>query len=196
MKPLKKLQKSYYRGILMKYNFKLEKYDYYEPHCDLSSEDECYYLVDWILNRSDAYIADAIQEIADNSVDIYNHDLEQSLKNTSLFEYIGRAIRDYELKPDPKEDGYDYIMRIIRCGQYLFFEESLYQNLNTIAQNALVSYVNSITLTSNIIYDADELKKFIESYIEELSVDNNDRVSSIIEDFNNELLSNFDVKIN
>lgn len=78
----------------------------------------------------------------------------------------------------------------------MFYEESLYQNLNTIAQNALVSYVNSITLTSDIIYDADELKKFIESYIEELSVDNNDRVSSIIEDFNNELLSNFDVEIN
>ena len=87
-------------------------------------------------------------------------------------------------------------MKSIQCGQYLFYEESLYQNLNTIAQNALVSYVNSITLTSDIIYDADELKKFIESYIEELSVDNNDRVSSIIEDFNNELLSNFDVEIN
>lgn len=196
MKPLKKLQKYYYRGILMKYNFKLEKYDYYEPHCDLSSEDECYYLVDWILNRSDAYIADAIQEIADDSVDIYYSDLEQAVKNTSLFEYIGRAIEEFELKPEPKDSGYQFIMKSIQCGQYLFYEESLYQNLNTIAQNALVSYVNSITLTSDIIYDADELKKFIESYIEELSVDNNDRVSSIIEDFNNELLSNFDVEIN
>lgn len=114
MNPLKKLQKYNYRGILMKYNFKLEKYDYYEPHCDLSSEDECYYLVDWILNRSDAYIADAIQEIADDSVDIYYSDLEQAVKNTSLFEYIGRAIEEFELKPEPKDSGYQFIMKSIQ----------------------------------------------------------------------------------
>lgn len=180
----------------MKYNFKLEKYDYYEPHCDLSSEDECYYLVDWILNRSDAYIADAISEIADGAVDIHDAYLKEAVKNTSLFEYIEEAIFEFGLNPESTDDGYRFIMKAIQYGQYLFYNRCLYENLDTIAQNALVSYVNSITLTSDIIYDADELKKFIESYIEELSVDNNDLVSSIIEDFNNELLSNFDVEIN
>ena len=175
----------------MNINIKISNKPYFELHSDLFSEDECTCLADWIYEGGDICIADAIQEIADNSVDIYNHDLEQSLKNTSLFEYIGRAIRDYELKPDPKEDGYDYIMRTIRCGQYLFFEESLYQNLNTIAQNALISFVNNITFHPNIPCDVDEIENFINTYIERLSIDANDTIDSVIEDFKKEIFSTF-----
>lgn len=175
----------------MNINIKISNKPYFELHSDLFSEDECTYLADWIYEGGDTCIADAIQEIADNSVDIYNHDLEQSLKNTSLLEYIGRAIRDYELKPDPEEDGYDYIMRTIRCGQYLFFEESLYQNLNTIAQNALISFVNNITFHPNIPCDVDEIENFINTYIERLSIDANDTIDSVIEDFKKEIFSTF-----
>ena len=152
------------RCFFMKYNFKLEKYNYYEPHCDLSSEDECDYLVDWILNCSDAYISDAINEIADGAVDIHDAYLKEAVKNTSLFEYIEEAIFEFGLNPESTDDGYQFIMKAIQYGQYLFYNRCLYENLDTIAQNALVSYVNSITLTSDIVYDADELKKFIVTY--------------------------------
>lgn len=169
----------------------LEEKEYFELHSDLSSEDECNRLADWILEGGNIYIADAIQEIADDSVDIYYSDLEQAVKNTSLFEYIGRAIEEFELKPEPKDSGYQFIMKSIQCGQYLFYEESLYQNLNTIAQNALISFVNSFTFHPNIPCDVDEIESFINTYIERLSIDANDTIESVIEDFKKEFFSTF-----
>lgn len=173
----------------MNINIKISNKPYFELHSNLSSEDECNRLADWILEGGHIYIADAIQEIADDSVDIYYSDLEQAVKNTSLFEYIGRAIEEFELKPESKDSGYQFIMKSIQCGQYLFYKESLYQNLNTIAQNALISFVNNITFHPNIPCDVDEIKNFINTYIEKLSIDANDTIESVIENFKKEIFS-------
>lgn len=176
------------------YKFKLETKPYCTPDSYPTIDTVGEQLINSILNKDDDTLEDAFQYITNSILDMYYDDLINTNTVLTFSEYIARAIYEFDLMPE--DDGSAFIATAIRWAESLYYNEQTENNIDTIVQNALVSYVNSITLTSDIVYDADELKKFIVTYIEELSVDVSDRVSSIIEDFNNELLSKFDVKIN
>ena len=177
------------------YKFKLETKPYYTPDSYPTIDTVGEQLINSILNKDDDTLEDAFQYITNSILHVYYDDLINVDTIETFSEYIARAIYEFDLMPED-DNGSVFIATAVRWAESLYYNEQTENNIDTIVQNALVSYVNSITLTSDIVYDADELKKFIVTYIEELSVDVSDRVSSIIEDFNNELLSKFDVKIN
>lgn len=175
-------------------NFDFEKKEYCTPDYCLSIDDECNELVERILYSDSSYFCDAIWEIADNAVHIYDDELLEVVRTTNISEYVSRAISEFDLKPDG-QDGWRYITKTIQAGECLYYEEQLNEHIETIVQNALISYLKDIQIVSEKDYNPDDINNFIESYIDDVNVDTNDTLDSIIEDFETELKENFDVEI-
>lgn len=175
-----------------KFNFNKKAYD--NPYYDLFIDDECDSMVNRILERDNSYFSDATQEIADYAVHIYNCDVLKMMSNINMQEFIDRAITEFDLRIKD-EEGFNFIIRAGQHGEFLFYEEQLHANADIVAQNALIRYVNDMTVKSNIYYDSKEIESFIESYIEGISINTDDRLDSIIADFESELLSEFDIEI-
>ena len=74
-------------------------------------------------------IQDAISEIADNNVDVYNADLLDWLRDN--YYKVEDAIEEYGF---PETDGKPDILMAIRQGQYLENEEVLYEALKDIKE--------------------------------------------------------------
>ena len=74
-------------------------------------------------------IQDAISEIADNNIDIYNADLLQWFPDN--YDKVEDAIDEYGF---PETDGRHDIMQAIRQGQYKENEEVLYEALEEIKE--------------------------------------------------------------
>lgn len=175
-------------------NFDFEKKEYCTPDYCLSIDDECNELVERILYSDSSYFCDAIWEIADNAVHIYDDELLEVVRTTNISEYVSRAISEFDLKPDG-QDGWRYITKTIQAGECLYYEEQLNEHIETIVQNPLISYLKDIQIVSEKDYNPDDINNFIESYIDDVNVDTNDTLDSIIEDFETELKENFDVEI-
>ena len=174
-------------------NFKLEKKEYDNLYYDLSIDNQCDRIVSAILSQSSSYFSDVVHDTADISTNI-NPILLELMRNVDIQDFIDRAICEFNLEPK-KDEGFDFILRAAKYGVYLFYCEQLHANADIIAQNALIRYVNDMTVKSNIYYDSKEIESFIESYIEGISIDTDDRLDSIIADFESELLSEFDIEI-
>lgn len=175
-------------------NFDFEKKEYCTPDYCLSIDDECNELVERILYSDSSYFCDAIWEIADNAVHIYDDELLEAVRTTNISEYVSRAISEFDLRPDG-QDGWRYITKTIQAGECLYYEEQLHANAEEIVQNALISYLKDIQIVSEKDYNPDDINNFIKSYIDDVNVDTNDTLDSIIEDFETELKENFDVEI-
>jgi len=74
-------------------------------------------------------IHDAISEIADNNIDVYNADLLDWFKDN--YYKVEDAIEEYGF---PETDGKPDILMAIRQGQYLENEEVLYEALKDIKE--------------------------------------------------------------
>ena len=72
-------------------------------------------------------IQDAISEIADNNIDVYNYDLLQWFPDN--YDKVEEAIEEYGF---PELDGKPDMLQAIRQGQYLENEEVLYEALEEI----------------------------------------------------------------
>lgn len=116
-----------------------------------------------ILDYSDGYICDVFSNIADSNIDIYVADLFEWGK--SNFEYIDEATQEFGNPQD--------IIKQIQQGQYLSFEQDLYNN-----QNDVLKYFAYNYLKDNDIQFNEEQIEQLEEYIEGL--DNNDRIEDII----------------
>lgn len=116
-----------------------------------------------ILDYSDGYICDVFSNIADSNIDIYVSDLFEWGK--SNFEYINEATQEFGNPQD--------IIKQIQQGQYLSFEQDLYNN-----QNDVLKYFAYNYLKDNDIQFNEEQIEQLEEYIEGL--DNNDRIEDII----------------
>ena len=66
-------------------------------------------------------IDDIIHDIADNNVDIYNYDLLEWAKGN--YDYIEDYVKEFGID----SSSFDFI-GIIRGGQYLYIEQTLYNN--------------------------------------------------------------------
>jgi len=74
-------------------------------------------------------IQDAISEIADNNIDVYNYDLLDWFKDNYI--KVEDAIEEYGF---PETDGKPDMLQAIRQGQYLENEEVLYEALEEIKE--------------------------------------------------------------
>ena len=175
-------------------NLDFEKKEYYSPDGCPSIDDECNELVERILYSDSSYLCDSIWEVADNWVSIYDADLLETLKTYDMSEYIARAIEDFCLTPE-NNDGWRYIMKAIQAGECLYYEEQLYENIEKIVQNALIIYLKDVQIVSDINYNPDDIRNYIESYIENINVNTDEHLSSFVEDFKLALTEEFDIRI-
>jgi hypothetical protein len=113
------------KGITM-----LEKKNYESLNCIDGDTDVCEEIEDYT-----GYICDVIAEVADSNVSIYNSNLWNNAPN--IEGYIGDAISEglVDLK------NFD-LMRLFQAGEYGYYTQLLYENLQTIIYNIAVNYIN------------------------------------------------------
>jgi hypothetical protein len=83
------------------------------------------------------YICDAISEIADSYIPIYNYDVWKNASN--IQEHIEEAIASGIA---PTEGNNLDLIRIFQAGYYQYYTQSLYNNLDTLAFNYIADKVN------------------------------------------------------
>lgn len=125
------------------------------------------------------YICDAISEISDNHIPIYNSDIWAGASDIS--EYIEDAIAEGLAPTDSRNVD---LMKIFQSGYYVYYQRSLYDNLTIMVYNMIVKKVNEAVSalnseTQNAI-DYEALEEAVESASE--NVDNNDYFSTIDEE--------------
>jgi len=141
----------------------LEKKEYSSLHCIDGDTDACEDLLNY---SGGTYICDAITETADSNVHIYNNDLWETAP--SISDYIEEAIEE-GLVDTSKVD----LMKIFMAGEYQYYTQLLYDNLETIVYNYAVDCLNK--KYPDIEIDEDELKAKLEG------IDNNDTFDKIEE---------------
>jgi len=108
----------------------LEKKDYESLNCIDGDVNACEEMED-----RTGYIGDAIAEVADGNVSIYNSDLWNNAPN--IEEYIADAINEGLVDLN----NFD-LMRLFQAGEYEYYIQLLYDNLETIVYNVAVNYLN------------------------------------------------------
>lgn len=111
-------------------------------------------------------IDDIIHDIADNNVDIYNYDLLEWAKDN--YSYIEEAIDEFGVATDEK--GRADFIRCIMQGQYLYIEQTLYNN-----KELMLEYLTCYILDDKGITEIEEEKAT------ELSMINFERIETIDE---------------
>ena len=109
---------------------------------------------------STQYLCDTINEIADNSVDIYNYDLLEWCKDNYF--YIEYALDEYGTPTD--SNGKADFIRIIQQGQYYQNLEEIHDNLDDMLK----------------IYILDLLQK---EEIEEITQEQEEKIDELVENW-------------
>ena len=109
------------------------------------------------------YIDDIIHDIANNNVDIYNYDLLEWAK--SNYSYIEDYVKEFGID----SQNFDFI-DIIRGGQYLYIEQTLYNN-----KELMLEYLAYYILDDKGITEIEEEKAT------EISMIDFDRIETIDE---------------
>lgn len=115
-----------------------------------------------ITNYSSGYVSDIVNEIADNYIDIYTYDLFEWAKGNTY--YIDRATDELG-RPDTIEDE-------IRQGQYIAYQEDLYNNIEDILKYWAYSYIEDH-------YNVTELTEEQNDEIEFYNYNNVDKLEEI-----------------
>lgn len=115
-----------------------------------------------------AYICTAIAEYADSRVDIYTSDLWKWAAQN--YEYIDEARAEFGPSKEILDD--------LRAGQYLQYEQQLYEDINGIKEDLARQYINNILI--NVEAAETTVKKAIEILKNGLAnIDDNDRLDAI-----------------
>lgn len=109
-------------------------------------------------------IDDIIHDIADNNVDIYNYDLLEWAKDN--YSYIEEAMDEFGTATDDR--GHADFIRCIMQGQYLYIEQTLYNN-----KSIMLEYLAYYILQNEGIEELEEDKAT------EISMINFDNIDSI-----------------
>ena len=120
---------------------------------------------DCFWDYNDGYICDIITEIADNHIDIYNSDLlEWAAGNYS---YIDEAMQEFG-KPDD-------FLQYIRQGQFLAYEQDLYNNLEDSLKNFMYTYIQDVLDVNEITEEQND------NLLDYDFSDNNDTLENLID---------------
>lgn len=128
---------------------------------------------DRIWDYSNGYICDIISEIADNEIDIYTYNLLEWAKGN--YSYIEDAIDELGTPTDSR--GRADFIGMIQQGQYIYYTQDLYNNLDDIIKLYIYNYIKY-----NL--GIEEITEEQEEQIDELNYDNNDELDTINEDLN------------
>ena len=126
---------------------------------------------DCFCDYDNGYICDIITEIADNHIDIYTVDLLNWCKDN--YTYIEEALDEFGT-PKNSNGNADFL-KIIQQGQYLAFEQDLYNNLEDNLKNFTYNYI----LNELKIEEITEEQK--EKILDFDFTDNNEQLENIIE---------------
>ena len=103
----------------------------YEYNLDLGEIGDCF------CDYNNGYICDIMSEIADNHINLYNHDLLKWLSdNLANAYYIERAVNEYGI--DSKD--FDFY-NLIQQGQFMQNYEDLQEHLNDSLLNYAFNYI-------------------------------------------------------
>lgn len=91
-------------------------------------------LGEYFVDYDNGYICDIITEIADNHIDIYTSDLFDWAKN--YFGYIEEANTELGTPTD--------ILQQIQQGQFYYYEQNIYNNLEDIMLNYMYNYIENV----------------------------------------------------
>lgn len=134
------------------------------------------------VEQYNGYICDAISEIADNNVDIYNSDLTEWANGNSS--YIEEAISEFGWDGC----GKDYF-KAIQMGQFLSYEQELYDNLKELVLAYALRYAcQSIDFDKFAEMDSEDFIDEIKDRV--YSIDNNntfDDIEEIVDEYIEEL---------
>jgi len=129
------------------------------------------------------YVCDAISEIADSNIPIYNNDIWKNVQD--IQEYIEQAISSGIV--DTSHNGIDLI-KVFQGGYYEYNTQLLYANLDSVAFNMVADklneYFNTLTEEQLTSLDLTEIEEELESKTEHF--DNNNYLS-VIDDIFEEL---------
>lgn len=127
------------------------------------------------------YICDAIAEIADGMVDIYNGDLWENAPKVS--DYIEQAMEEGLVDTSSRNFS---LTNAFQAGEYEYYTAALYKNLDELACNYMLNYLDGTEICVSYV-GTEELDIEIENVFEEIisrlddklddvsNVDNNDR---------------------
>lgn len=124
---------------------------------------------------SSGYVCDVVSEIADNHIPIYNNDVWAGASEIS--EYIEDAIEEGIA---PTESEKVNLVAIFQSGYYLYYQRSLYDNVDIIVFNRVADSINEYLTAHKDIeekIDLVELEECIES--ETSDYDNNNRIEDL-----------------
>lgn len=129
------------------------------------------YELDEIIYKFDGYnsgyICDIITEVCDNNIDIYNSNLWEWAKDNEY--YIEEAVRNYGID----KNNFD-LMRLFQMGQYYYYNEICYNNLDDIIEYLILSNLDVEEISDNVydeilsISGQEDNNAQIEDYIEEI----------------------------
>jgi hypothetical protein len=122
------------------------------------------------------YVCDVISEIADRFIPIYNYDVWEHAKD--IQEYIEEAIDEGLVSTDGRDID---LIKIFQGGYYVYYQRSLYDNLDNMVFNMIAEKVNEHLDNQNEeainLIDLGEIESEIESI--SFNYDNNNKMSDI-----------------
>lgn len=130
--------------------------------------------------NEDSYLCDIIMEIADSHTAIYNHQLWENAPK--IQEYITEALEQGLVDTT---NGID-LMKIFQVGEYQYYTELLYNNLDEIAYNYVANIVNEYISNDNLITEKIEKEEIeleeIVSFISEATnnFDHNEKIELLV----------------
>lgn len=160
-----------------------------------------------ITYKNSSYICDIISELSDNNVDIYTSDLIDTCSKIEFQNFINRAVNEFGFPEKPD----DYIESLYKQAEYFYYSDYLYRNLNNIAVNGILGYLDRQSLQVEtedeaIVSDVTQsVQSFLKDYLESVDINDNHSVSSVIDNFEDELTDfinnlveeyNIDISIN
>lgn len=119
-----------------------------------------------------SYIGDGITEIADGNIDYYYSDLFEWCKDN--FEYVNEALEEFGTTNN--------IIKDIQQGQYLYYSQEIYSELEDIIYNYAINYI----LENDLEISAEQFEEIEDNLYK---IDNNSRFDDI-DDLINEIIDN------
>ena len=165
--------------------FKLEKddledlYRYPSFDGDLDDDDAFESFKEW--NSESSYICDAIMEIADGQVAIYDCDLWRHAQ--AIEDYIEEAINEGLV------DLHNFsLTNLFQNGEYQYYTSCLYKNLDELCTNWILRKCSEVDIAwyykGDEKFTFDDLKELIlekiDNNVDQMNVDNNNRFSDLI----------------
>ena len=161
------------------YNFNLEYKPYLNPESGPPIDEVCNRLADLIYGPYDIPFIGAAQEVAKSAA---------YFKSDCWDTYFETADKNQKCSSEG--------INAIKYNRFLYYKDKIRENSNEIVQNAVIDYVNSITLCSDIEYSPHEIEDFINSYIDALDAHVCDKINAYVKNFESSLLKKFNVSIN